>query len=74
MIVFIDLNNDGVFDDNTELLYTSSTGNPTTRTFNVLIPTIITTGSHRMRIITVRDNYSFNGTNTCFINYQLGES
>ncbi len=49
--VWIDYNQDGTFDDQTELAFDSETSSPTTVTGNITIPVTASIGNTRMRVI-----------------------
>ncbi|PQJ22500.1 GEVED domain-containing protein [Nonlabens xylanidelens] len=75
VVAFLDLNDDGVLSDATERLYSSGTvQNGTTRNFTIAIPGALAAGDYRLRLILEQDSYNYNGSNTCFINYNHGET
>ncbi|WOI23808.1 GEVED domain-containing protein [Nonlabens ulvanivorans] len=75
VVAFLDINDDGVLSDATERLYSSSTvQNGTTRNFTIAIPGTLAAGDYRLRLILEQDSYNYNGSNTCFTNYNHGET
>jgi len=73
--VWIDLNQDGVFNQTNELVYSGTYTAATTLNTTITIPTTSTTGTTRMRIIT---NYYYQPTTACWTyptnNYIYGET
>nr|WP_152556317.1 GEVED domain-containing protein [Nonlabens ulvanivorans] len=68
--VFLDINNDDVFDEPSERVYSAGPSIFNSTNFNFTLPASISPGSHRMRIMIINSNT----ISPCIISYDLGET
>lgn len=73
--LYIDYNNDGVFNnDPSEFVYQSPHNNTNNRSFFLTIPSGQAAGNYRMRFILLDNSTAIAGSNACPSNYNIGES